>query len=79
MKTVTIKYPNGVLSGVTTLVDAGSLLKSTVVLYVSGVVPHKSDLVGINNSKLSVIDQFSDDILHVDLDILDTLYYITQY
>lgn len=46
-----IKYPNGVTSDITALVDTGSLvslLKSTVVPYVSGVVPPKSDLFGIN-------------------------------
>jgi hypothetical protein len=72
MISITIKYPNGVLSDVTALVDTGSpisLLKSTVVNYVSGVVPPKSDLVGINQSKLSIVDQLSADILHPDLDI----------
>jgi len=43
-------------------------LKSTVVPYVSEIVPPKSDLVGINDSKLSIIDQFSVDFFHVDLD-----------
>jgi len=71
MINITIKYPNGVVSDVTALIDTGSpvsLLKSTIVNYVSGVVPPKSDLVGINQSKLSVVDQFSADILHTDLD-----------
>jgi len=72
MISITIKYPNGVSSDVIALVDTGSpvsLLKSTVVPYVSGVVPPRSDLVGINQSRLSVVDQFSADIFHTDLDI----------
>lgn len=62
---ICIKYPNGVMSDVTALVDTGSpvsLLKSTIVPYVSGIVPPKSDIVGINKFKFSVVDQFSAEI-----------------
>lgn len=71
MLDVSIKFPNGESIDAQALVDTGSpvsLIKSTVVPFVSGVVPPKSDLVGINGSKLNVVDQFDANILHTDLD-----------
>lgn len=69
---INIKYPNGVSTDIVALVDTGSpvsLLKSTVVPFVSGSVPPKSDLAGINGSKLDIVDQFSADVSHAELDV----------
>jgi len=71
MLDVSIKFPNNESIDVQALVDTGSpvsLIKSTVVPYVSGVVPLKSDLVGINGSKLNIVDQFDANIFHNELD-----------
>lgn len=71
MLDISIKFPNSESIDVQALVDTGSpvsLIKSTVVPYVSGVVPPKSDLVGINGSKLNIVDQFDANIIHNDLD-----------
>lgn len=71
MLDISIKFPNSESIDVQALVDTGSpvsLIKSTVVPYVSGVVPPKSDLVGINGSKLNIVDQFDANIVHNDLD-----------
>jgi len=68
---ISIKFPNSESIDVQALVDTGSpvsLIKSTVVPYVSGVVPPKSDLVGINGSKLNIVDQFDANIFHNELD-----------
>lgn len=52
-----------------------SLIKSTIVSYVSGVVPPKSDLIGIYGSKLDIVDQFDTNIFHNDLDAPINLYF----
>jgi len=71
MLDVSIKFPNSESIDVQALVDTGSpvsLIKSTIVPYVCGVVPPKSDLVGINGSKLNIVDQFDANIFHNKLD-----------
>lgn len=68
---VKIMFPNGNFSNINALIDTGSpvsLLKSAIVSYTTGIIPPPSDLVGINGSRLKIIDEFLADLHHDDLD-----------
>ncbi|XP_050547667.1 uncharacterized protein LOC126909294 [Daktulosphaira vitifoliae] len=72
MLDIRIKYPNGNISNVTALIDTGSpvsLLKSSIVPYVSGITPSKCSLVGINGSPLCIVDEFMAEILNGELNV----------
>lgn len=72
MLNVKIKFPNDVIIELIALVDTGSsvsLIKSNVVSFFFGNVRPDSNLVGINGSKLNIVDQFPADVSHAELDV----------
>lgn len=70
MLNVKFKLPNDVTIKLNALVDTGSpvsLIKYTEAPIVSGNVPPDSVLLGINGSKLRIVDQFLADVSHAEL------------
>lgn len=55
---INIKYPYGGFTNEVSLIDTVSLLESTIVSFVLGNEPLKSDLLGTNDSKFNTVDKF---------------------